>query len=108
MSNSLEEINEMELYANKKMMTPNSLNHFKKYSAGTVLKRSGKLIEAITRREQEVLDLIAAGLSNQEIADELVISVATVKRHTVNIYGKLGVNRRTQAVATARALAILQ
>jgi LuxR family maltose regulon positive regulatory protein len=77
------------------------------YNIETVLKRSDKLIEAITRREQEVLDLIAAGLSNQEIADELVISVATVKRHTVNIYGKLGVNRRTQAVATARALAIL-
>jgi len=97
----------MELSANKKMMTQNSLNHFKKYNAGAVLKRSGKLIEAITLREQEVLDLIAAGLSNQEIADELIISVATVKRHTVNIYGKLGVNRRTQAVATARALDIL-
>ena len=79
----------------------------KKYNIETILKRSGKLIEAITRREQEVLDLIAAGLSNQEIADELIISVGTVKRHTVNIYGKLGVNRRTQAVATARALEIL-
>ena len=44
MSNGLEEINEMEVYANNKMMTPNSLNHFKKHSARTVLKRSGKLI----------------------------------------------------------------
>ena len=64
-------------------------------------------VETITVREQEVLSLIATGLSNQEIADELIISVNTVKRHAHNIYGKLGVKRRTQAIAQARTLALL-
>jgi ATP/maltotriose-dependent transcriptional regulator MalT len=64
-------------------------------------------VEAITDREQEVLSLIATGLSNQEIADELIISVNTAKRHAHNIYGKLGVKRRMQAIAQARTLALL-
>lgn len=63
-------------------------------------------VEPITDREQEVLSLIATGLSNQEIADELIISVNTVKRHAHNIYGKLGVKRRTQAIVQARALTL--
>ena len=65
------------------------------------------LIEPLTDREREVLHLIAAGLKNQEIADHLVISVATVKRHITNIHGKLGVSRRTQAVARGRELGLL-
>lgn len=65
------------------------------------------LVEPVTGREMEILNLIAAGLSNQEIADELLISVNTVKRHAFNLYGKLGVKRRTQAVAQAKALALL-
>lgn len=65
------------------------------------------LVEPVTEREREVLGLIARGLSNQEIADELIISVNTVKRHAFNIYSKLGVRRRTQAVARAQALAVL-
>lgn len=59
---------------------------------------------SLTRREKEVLALIAAGYSNQQIAEELVISLGTVKRHISNIYRKLGVRRRTQAVAKAREL----
>jgi LuxR family maltose regulon positive regulatory protein len=70
--------------------------------AGTSL-----LVEPLTRRESEVLRLIADGLKNQEIADRLVISVATVKRHITNIYGKLGVSRRIQAVARAQELGLL-
>lgn len=55
----------------------------------------------------EVLQLIAEGLSNREVAERLVISLSTVKGHTANIFSKLGVNSRTQAVAKARELGIL-
>ena len=57
------------------------------------------LAEPLTARELEILRLIAAGMRNQEIADQLVISLATVKRHIANTYGKLGVDHRTEAVA---------
>jgi LuxR family maltose regulon positive regulatory protein len=65
------------------------------------------LVEPLTPREMDVLGLIAAGLRNQEIAEQLVISPATVKRHISNLYGKLGASHRTQAVARARALGLL-
>jgi LuxR family maltose regulon positive regulatory protein len=65
------------------------------------------LIEALSERELEVLGLIAAGFSNREIAGRLFIAVGTVKRHINNIYGKLQVHRRTEAVARARDLGLL-
>jgi LuxR family maltose regulon positive regulatory protein len=65
------------------------------------------MVEPLSEREREVLQLIAEGLSNREIAQELFLSISTVKVHTYNIYGKLGVHSRTQAVAKARALGIL-
>jgi LuxR family maltose regulon positive regulatory protein len=65
------------------------------------------LIEPLTARELEVLRLIVAGLSNPEIAEELFIAVSTVKSHINHIYGKLGVESRTQAVIKAQELAIL-
>jgi len=65
------------------------------------------LIEPLSEREIEVLQLIAEGLSNREIAQKLALSVSTIKVHTYNIYGKLGVHSRTQALAKARALGIL-
>jgi len=65
------------------------------------------LVEPLSEREFEVLRLIAAGLSNQEIAQELVIAVSTVKSHINHIYGKLGVRSRTQAVARAQSLGLL-
>jgi predicted ATPase/DNA-binding CsgD family transcriptional regulator len=65
------------------------------------------LVEPLTGRELEVLHLIAAGQSNQHIADRLIISLGTVKYYTAQIYGKLGVHNRTQAVARARELALL-
>jgi LuxR family maltose regulon positive regulatory protein len=65
------------------------------------------LVEPLSEREIEVLRLIAAGLSNQEIADRLIIAPGTVKRHINNLYGKLQVGSRTQAIAAARDLQIL-
>jgi LuxR family maltose regulon positive regulatory protein len=72
----------------------------------TVL-RPSSLVESLSERELQVLQLIAQGLSNREIAERLFISLSTVKGHTGNIYGKLAVNSRTQAVAQARALGLL-
>ena len=65
------------------------------------------LIEPLSERELEILQLLAEGLSNQEIGSQLYLSLNTVKAHTRNIYGKLGVNSRTQASARARTLGIL-
>jgi LuxR family maltose regulon positive regulatory protein len=66
------------------------------------------LIEPLTLREIEVLKLIEAGCSNQEIADQLVISIPTVKRHISNIYAKLGAMSRTQAVSLAKELSLFE
>jgi DNA-binding CsgD family transcriptional regulator len=65
------------------------------------------LIEPLTEREQEVMQLLAEGLSNQEIADRLIVAIGTVKWYTRQIYGKLGVQSRTQAIAHARHLNLL-
>jgi LuxR family maltose regulon positive regulatory protein len=61
-------------------------------------------VESLTARELEVLHLLENGLLNRQIAERLFISVGTVKRHTANIYGKLGVETRTQAIVRAREL----
>lgn len=65
------------------------------------------LLVPLSDREIEVLNLIASGLSNQEIADRLFISLGTVKTHAHSIYGKLDVGGRTQAVARAREIQLL-
>ena len=69
--------------------------------------QASALIEPLSERELEVLGLVAQGLSNREIAKRLFITVGTVKTHAHNIYGKLGVNRRTEAVARARELGLV-
>jgi LuxR family maltose regulon positive regulatory protein len=65
------------------------------------------MTEALTEREAEVLRLLAAGRSNQEIAESLVISVSTVKTHITRVYGKLDVASRTQAIVKAQELKLL-
>ena len=66
------------------------------------------LPEPLTEREREVLHLLAEGLSNREIAERLFLSVDTVKVHTRNIYSKLGVNSRTQAIQRSTALHLIR
>ncbi|MOA62850.1 Transcriptional regulatory protein LiaR [compost metagenome] len=61
----------------------------------------------LSGRELEVLDLIAQGNSNQQIAEQLFISLHTVKTHARRIHSKLGVERRTQAVAMAKKLGLV-
>ncbi len=61
----------------------------------------------ISKRELEVLTLIAHGHSNQEIADKLFVSLHTVKKHTSSVFGKLEVSRRTQAVEKAKRHGLL-
>ena len=68
---------------------------------------SQPLVEPLTPRELEVLHLIADGLTNQQIADTLFLSIGTVKSYTSHIYGKLGVSRRTQAIAYAREIGLI-
>ncbi len=63
--------------------------------------------EMLTNRESEVLTLIAMGLSNEEIAARLFVSLSTIKTHTSNIFGKLNVKRRTQAVTKAREMGLI-
>ena len=61
----------------------------------------------LSERELEVLELVASGLSNKEIAGKLFVSVNTVKTHLKNVYEKLEVNRRTQAVEKAKSLKLI-
>ncbi len=61
----------------------------------------------ISKREFEVLELIAAGLSNQDIADRLFVSTSTVKTHVSNVLAKLDASRRTEAIARAKQLRII-
>ncbi len=65
------------------------------------------MVEPLSERELIVLQLVAEGLSNQEIADRLVVTVNTVKTHIGNIFGKLDVKSRTQAIARARELRLM-
>ncbi len=80
---------------------------------GTAQERAGQrttaqpLLDPLSARELEVLQLLARGDSNPEIAEVLVLSVQTVKSYVCNIFSKLGVKNRVQAVARARALGLL-
>jgi len=69
--------------------------------------RARPVVEPVTGRELEVLRLLAAGASNKQMAEELVLVTGTVKAHLLNIYRKLDVHNRTQAVARARELNLI-
>lgn len=71
------------------------------------LGKSEKLVESLSRRETEVLNLLATGLSIAEVSQKLFLSPNTLKKHTLTIYGKLGVHSRLQAVNKARELGLL-
>lgn len=72
------------------------------------LESEPKLLEAPTPRELELLHLIDAGLTNQQLADRLFVSLATVKWHLYNLYNKLDVANRSSAIAKARALNLIK
>ena len=65
------------------------------------------LVEPLSRREMQVLRLLAAGLSNPEIAQELYIATSTVRSHVKNIYSKMNVHKRWDAVERAKELGLL-
>lgn len=99
------------LYGNKLLKTFTAPRSLTDEPTGTVtteiqypIANRQSLLEPLTDRELEVLRLVAAGLSNAAIAEQLVVSVGTVKTHLKHIFGKLDVESRTQAVAQARAL----
>jgi LuxR family maltose regulon positive regulatory protein len=66
------------------------------------------LVEPLTDRELEVLRLLAAGRRNREIADQLVVTLDTVKKHLTHIFDKLGATNRTQALTHARQLGLIR
>ncbi|MBE2197414.1 MAG: LuxR family transcriptional regulator [Anaerolinea sp.] len=78
-----------------------------KDEANAYLPPTQSLIEPLSQREVEVLQLITQGLSNHEISQRLFLALSTVKGHNQNIYGKLQVQRRTEAVARARELGLV-
>ena len=76
-------------------------------SSPSALSPQPALIEPLTDRELEVLRLVSIGLSNEAIAETLVISIETVKKHLKNIYGKLDVHNRVEATNRAREVGLL-
>ena len=75
-------------------------------SRGTATAVPG-LVEQLTARELEILVLLASGTSNQRIAEDLVVSLDTVKKHVSHLLGKLGAANRTEAVNRARQLGLI-
>jgi len=68
---------------------------------------AGNLVEPLSQREQEVLQLVARGFSNREISERLYLALTTVKGHNSNIFGKLQVKSRTEAIVRARELGLI-
>lgn len=88
-------------------LTASKKNNEEQIQAHFVLNQEQLQSLKISRREYQVLELMAKGHSNQEIAEQLFISLPTVKTHGSRLYSKLNVNRRMQAVQAAQRLGIL-
>ena len=73
----------------------------------TAVRRSQGIVEPLTSRELEVLQMLAAGSRTRRIAAQLVVSLDTVKKHVSHVLGKLGAANRTEAVARARQLDLI-
>ncbi|MBX2893001.1 MAG: response regulator transcription factor [Saprospiraceae bacterium] len=98
------------IWAGKKLTRRKMPTHITQVlTAAPALPPQEKVLEklGITPREMEVLQLIAQGLTNQEIADRLFVSLNTIKTHTSNVFAKLDAQRRTQAIQKAKALGLL-
>ena len=91
----------------QKLLAAFPMQETEEVKASTFQGDQSNLIEPLSDREIEVLRLVAKGLTNKVIAERLYLSIHTIKTHTRNIYGKLGVNNRTQAVNKARTLGII-
>lgn len=85
-------------FTRKKVIMVNAEYHFNE---------SEQLQRGISKRELEVLELMAQGLANQEIADKLFVSLNTVKTHSSNLFSKLEVSRRTQAIQKGKELSLI-
>ena len=95
------------IWAGLKLTRPKIIRQIVKASSTFELDEANLQKLGISRREYEVLELLAAGHSNQEIADKLFISMSTVKTHVSNVLAKLDASRRTEAVARAKKLRII-
>jgi LuxR family maltose regulon positive regulatory protein len=91
----------------QKLLAAFPLKESKEVAAKHMIVTDSEWIDPVSERELEVLHLLSEGLSRQEIASKLFLSPNTVKTHTRNIYSKLGVNNRMQAVGKARGLGLL-
>jgi LuxR family maltose regulon positive regulatory protein len=95
----------MPTYTEKLIRAFIAAQPFQQFDAAPTARRT--LSEPLSEREQEVLRLLATGMSNPEIADQLVVAVSTVRSHCKSIFGKLGVHSRWDAAQRAKELGLL-
>jgi two-component system, NarL family, response regulator LiaR len=95
------------IWAGLKLTRPKVIREIVETNGPFVLHETNLQKLGLSRREYEVLELIAAGHSNQEIADKLFVSMSTVKTHVSNVLAKLDASRRTQAIQKAKDLRII-
>ncbi len=95
------------LWIGKRWFTPTVEATLEKAALPSIPNPEALKQTGISKREQEVLEYLAQGYSNQEIADRLFVSLNTIKTHVNNLYSKLDVKRRTQAVARAKELMLI-